>query len=407
MKKSKILSLLGVLAIIASLLPVTTNHAQAAELLNPGFETQGATSKEAYGWQSYQGGYQRNGIEYTGNYSIRLRNSGTSEFSGAYQRIDLNQTEIKPVVIEGYVRGSRITAAPGSHFGASIYTEIHLQDGTVAYWNSLPNFGTFNWRWVGFNTGTLPHINQPISHIFVVPILGNASGTAFFDDIKVTEMTPHQSAVTIMFDDGYDDLYTEAKPVMDSYGYVGTVAVPTAEIGDEGQMTADQLKALYAAGWEIASHTQNHVDLTTLSISNARRELSRSYNDLKMLGFNVKNFAFPYGTYNAKLLAEGSRYYRSMRPFELGDNPQGAMPFEVKVKKVINSTTPAEVVSWIEQAKTTGRWIVLSLHNIAAIGDDEYHTDPGVFADIIAAVNATGMPVVTYDRGLDLFAAPQ
>lgn len=384
---------------------VSYRKADAAPLplLNPGFEEAGSTSRVANGWQSFGNGYQRVSQPHSGQWSVRLRNASFAAQSGAYQRVYLNQASLKPVFIGAYVKGASIVNAPGGYLGASLYAEIHLQDGSVVYWNSIANYGTFSWRWVGFNTGSLPTVNKPISHIFIVPILGNAKGTAHFDDISVTEFDPSQAAVTLMFDDGEETALTKAKPVLDGRGFSASIAMVTEMIDEPGFLTAQQLRNLQGGGWEIVSHTVTHSDLTTLSSSQIRNELSQSKQALQSIGLQVRNFALPFGAYNAFILAEASRYYVSARAFEQGNNPQGTFPFDVKVRGVVNATTPDDVAAWVSDALANNRWLVLVFHVIAESGDDAYHTKPATFARMVDAIAAAGIQVKTYDQALRLF----
>ncbi len=373
-------------------------------LVNGGFEQAGSTAKQAYDWQAYGQGYERmSGQKRSGSSSLRLRTTQSGQQAGAYQRIDLNQTTQKPVFVGAWVKGNNIVLAPNAWIGASIYAEIHLHDGSVVYWNSVKNSGTFDWRWIGFNTGTLPLVNQPIDHIFVVPILAEATGTAWFDDVTVSEHDPSGAAVSIVFDDGEITTYTEAKPAMDKYGFVGSAAITTSLIGQSGYMSRDQVKQLATGGWEIMSHGVTHEDFTLGTIEDMRAQLRRSINTLTNWGLRVYHVAYPFGAYNATLLAETAKFYTSGRAYELGDNPQGTFPFDVKVRSVVNTTTPADVAAWIAEAEAQNRWVVIVFHTIAHNGDDAYHTSPETFRAIIDEVAKSGVRVVTYDQGVKAF----
>lgn len=373
-------------------------------LVNGDFEQAGSSATQAYDWQAFGRGYSRVSTAHTGSWGIKLTNTNTSQYSGAYQRIDLQQTELKPVFIGGYVRGSRVVKTSSSYFGAALYAEIHLADGSVAYWNSIANTGTFSWRWIGFNTGTVASVNQPIDYIFVIPILAYARGTAYFDDIVLTEYAPSQSAVTLMFDDGEDTTYTQAKPILEQYGFVGASAVITGEVGSDGYMSYSNLSALQTSGWEIVSHSITHRDMTKLSTFAVRRELLNSKNALTSQGLTVNNFAIPFGAYNGNLLAEAAKYYRSARIYEQGANPQGMYPFDVKVRGLLDTTPLSEVEAWIAEAQSKGQWIILVFHSIADTGDDAYHTSPSMLNQIVQTVSSSGIQVVTYNQGLNLFA---
>jgi peptidoglycan/xylan/chitin deacetylase (PgdA/CDA1 family) len=67
-------------------------------------------------------------------------------------------------------------------------------------------------------------------------------------------------AVVLTFDDGYRSLLDYAAPVMEAYGYTGTVFVIT-ELMDrefEQYLTWPQAERLYAQGWKIEPHTKTH-----------------------------------------------------------------------------------------------------------------------------------------------------
>lgn len=383
-------------------------HTAAAALTDPlqngNFEQAGAAENLAYDWQGYGSGYARTaGAGMNGTAALQLRNTAQTASSGAYQRIDLAQTSIAPVFIGARVKGENIVKLPGSYFGASLYAEIHLQNGQVAYWNTAANAGTFDWRWIGFNTANVPTVTAPIDYVLVVPALISASGTAYFDDVTVQEYTPTQSAVTLLFDDGPRNTYGQARPVLDRYTFKGTAAVITDYIGTPGYMTLSQINNLYWGGWEIMSHSVTHTDLTTLTSAQAAQELTKS--KAVLANYGVKNFAYPFGAYNGDLNAQGMALYRSMRGFEQGTNAQGTYPYDVKVRGVTTQTTVADVRQWLADAKQNNKWVVLVFHDIVATGPDIYHTTPAIFKQMIAAVSESGVPVRTYNEALDLFAA--
>jgi peptidoglycan/xylan/chitin deacetylase (PgdA/CDA1 family) len=163
------------------------------------------------------------------------------------------------------------------------------------------------------------------------------------------------------------------------------------------------LQSLQNAGWEIVSHSQSHNDLTKMSASRLTRELSGSKTTLQNHGLNVNNFALPYGAYNDNIMAQAAKYYRSARAYEQGFNALGTYPFDVKVKGLLVTTTPAEVAAWLNEAKTRGQWVVLVFHTLADTGDDAYHTTPAAFREMVKEVADSGLQVVTYNQGLDAF----
>jgi len=67
--------------------------------------------------------------------------------------------------------------------------------------------------------------------------------------------------VSLAFDDGLDGTYDFAYPILKKYGVPGVSGIVTSRIdpAHEEFMNWEQIDKLAAAGWEIASHSVNHV----------------------------------------------------------------------------------------------------------------------------------------------------
>ena len=92
--------------------------------------------------------------------------------------------------------------------------------------------------------------------------------------------------VIITFDDGYDDNYLNAFPILKGYGIRATVFVVPAFVGKKNYLT-------------IQSHTLNHTKLEELPDDEIRSELLNSKLVLEEnIGKPVNFLAYPTGTYN-------------------------------------------------------------------------------------------------------------
>ena len=128
--------------------------------------------------------------------------------------------------------------------------------------------------------------------------------------------------VVITFDDGYQDNYLHAFPVLREYHLPATIFVVTDYI-DQGVtprhdrapghgksfLSWEQIHAMQGSGLiTFGSHTCSHHDLPDLSRVLARREITRSREILEdRLGAPVRWFAYPrgaYGTEHETLVAE-------------------------------------------------------------------------------------------------------
>ena len=154
-------------------------------------------------------------------------------------------------------------------------------------------------------------------HVEVAPIVSNfrVSASKFEDELRLLHDWGYTTITTTMlvnaiqqgaelpprpiiltFDDAWEDNYTVAFPIMKKYGFTGVLYIPYTYIGAEGCLTADQLKEMVAAGWEIGSHSLSHPDLNTMPQERLRAEIVDSRKKLEgLLGVPILTFAYPYG----------------------------------------------------------------------------------------------------------------
>ena len=105
--------------------------------------------------------------------------------------------------------------------------------------------------------------------------------------------------IVLTFDDGYTSVFNQAWPIMQEYGFTGTVYVCTSFIGRSNYLNLDQIKQLQAAGIEIGSHTKNHISLKEASYEQQVQEIMVSKQVLEEnLGIPCRSFCYPTGTYS-------------------------------------------------------------------------------------------------------------
>lgn len=108
--------------------------------------------------------------------------------------------------------------------------------------------------------------------------------------------------VALTFDDGFQDFHHTAFPILQRYGFVATVCLPTGYISDPRKqfkqkncLTWTEVQELHHLGIEFGSHTVNHPQLEELSWPEIKRELSNSKAAIEQhLGTVVRTFAYPY-----------------------------------------------------------------------------------------------------------------
>jgi peptidoglycan/xylan/chitin deacetylase (PgdA/CDA1 family) len=102
--------------------------------------------------------------------------------------------------------------------------------------------------------------------------------------------------VVISFDDGYMDVHQNAFPIMERYGFTGTVYIVANRLDSDGFLHVEQLQELIDHGWEVGSHSMTHTELTQ-NYALVRQEILQSRLDLEnALGIKIFSFAYPFGS---------------------------------------------------------------------------------------------------------------
>ncbi len=117
-----------------------------------------------------------------------------------------------------------------------------------------------------------------------------------------TKLAPR--SVVLTFDDGYDNNYTYAFPILKKYQFPATIFVISNFIGKEDFLTPGHIKEMVNSGLiDIGSHTKNHVYLPGIKDRNSTvDEIAGSKSDLeKFLGRPVDYFCYPSGGFNSDI----------------------------------------------------------------------------------------------------------
>jgi peptidoglycan/xylan/chitin deacetylase (PgdA/CDA1 family) len=104
------------------------------------------------------------------------------------------------------------------------------------------------------------------------------------------------------------------------------------------------VEAMLAAGWELAAHTINHSDLTTLEgealeeeVAGSRKLLQREY------GVPVKNFCYPSGRFDPTVIAAVEAAGYTGATTEIPGWATKDHPYELARIEVLGSWTIADL----------------------------------------------------------------
>jgi peptidoglycan/xylan/chitin deacetylase (PgdA/CDA1 family) len=381
--------------------PPPTNPPPATGNLiaNPSVET-GATTPT--GWTGEKWGTNTTAFTYlstghTGSHSVEAQIT-------AYTSGDAKWAPTPVAVTPG--KTYQYTSWYQSNVDTELDVEVTMSNGTAEYAYLAGAPAASAWTKLSAQY-TVPAGATKIS---VMQVLAK-KGWVIGDDFSLTEYAPahfSEAMVSLTFDDGWRSGYTNGVPLLDKYHMPATFYLLTSTTTYPDYMTQAQMGELATHGDEIASHTVTHPHLPTLTAAQIDAEMKNSQTTLRQwYGPTVaKNFATPYGEYNATVLADAKKYYRSHRSTDEGYNTKDSTDFNnIKVQNILNTTTPAQVAAWVDQAVLDKSWLVIVYHEVSTTAEDPtYSVTPANLEAELKAIQARAIAVRTVDQALDEIA---
>lgn len=111
-------------------------------------------------------------------------------------------------------------------------------------------------------------------------------------------------SIVLTFDDGYEDFYTDAWPVLKKYQVPATIYVISKFLDRPNYLRTWQLVQMATDSGRLISvgaHTRHHINLKQSSSSAILSEIADSKRDLEeIINQPVIHFAYPYGAYDSQ-----------------------------------------------------------------------------------------------------------
>lgn len=231
-----------------------------------------------------------------------------------------------------------------------------------------------------------------------------------------------ETVVTISFDDGRDSQLLAAD-ILEGHGMRGTFYAVSGRVDTQARsMTSTELRGLAAEGHEIGGHSTNHdTALDQLDGDALRAEVCDNREDLLAMDVGpISSFAYPYGAYDAEVLAMVEECgYTSGRsagntrtttcttcPYADTIPPQKA--YEIKMATWGGTNIPYDTLRQrvLDAQADGGGWVVYGLHDICDVDCDPQtqSVTEQDFRDFVAWLDTENITVKTVNEVMDTVA---
>lgn len=207
----------------------------------------------------------------------------------------------------------------------------------------------------------------------MVTLVSHGDGTTGVRDYSLTDVTKpgplrwDQPMVSITYDDGWQSVYDRALPLLNKHGFRSTQYVNASSIETPNFMTAAEVQQMHEAGHEIAAHSYEHVDLSSIGADRLDEEMRKSKEALAAAGLGTDDLAPPYGRSDPQVDWYASKYFDIVRGTDDGINTrQNLEPHDLKVFYVTDETTPDKLADALAETSRVNGWLILVYHQIGA-----------------------------------------
>jgi peptidoglycan/xylan/chitin deacetylase (PgdA/CDA1 family) len=241
-----------------------------------------------------------------------------------------------------------------------------------------------------------------------IPVIGSIENVTTADSetspVTVQSIPPDAKLVCLFFDDGYQNQYDIALPILLQHNFKATFSFITDYIGTGSAIweyiDVKEIRKLSKHGMDIGSHTKTHAHLTNdLSDKQLTEELVDSKAYLEKSGFNVRTFVYPYCEWDERVLSYVKQAgYTCARGCRWGvdfynlDSPDPDARFHIASRSIVQHDFD-KFKSVVEKADNRNI-VCLTYHFISDTGPESTSTPVSNFVEQMDYLKENGFTVV-------------
>lgn len=369
------------------------NFEISAGTLLEGFETAGQTD---WTYDGTAGGSKSDNTDTTyikqGSRSLKITAaSGASQNGSARKTISQDLSNCGSIGIWVYVEDitliNTVTLYISSNWSASFFSKAP-EAGTG---NQLANGWNFltvskpDWNTTGGElwSNTMTTIRVRVDKDAVA-----GESSVYFDGWVCQNRT--RPKVLFTFDDGAKSVRTNAYQYMLDRDIPGTLYLIGSNLASPTgtQLTVSEIQEMYDSGWDVADHTFDHLNLTTLTQAEIEEQFTLNRAEFQSRGWirGMYHCAYPNGAFDDTVLAAaeavGMLSCRSTQNTVGQLNPYNFYPnrLDIVAFNVADGDSVATVTGYVDTAIKQGKILFLLFHNVQ---------------------NAAGYPIANFQQVVD------
>ena len=235
--------------------------------------------------------------------------------------------------------------------------------------------------------------------------------------------------ISFSFDDNFKT-HIMALNEMQKYGYNGTLGIIVGSLNanQNNTLTIDDIHRFKSSGWEIASHSMLHKDMSKNNDEQIEYELSESKKYFEKINISVDTYIYPSGKINDTVAGITKKYYEIGRATCFNDennvliyrkglsydqiekqciNTNNVSDFKIKSIGLSDSVySPLELKSILSNANYQKQpvWLDFHFHKIVDnVTQSNFELSSKNFKEILKIMNDGNITVRTIKDGYDAY----
>ena len=207
----------------------------------------------------------------------------------------------------------------------------------------------------------------------------------------------------LTFDDGYRSDYTVVYPEMKSRNMRSThyIIASMAGSGYPGYMSWAEIREMHEDGFDMQCHSNTHPFLTEMSSDQIIQEMVAVNAAFVAQGMPApRHTAYPYGDYNANVIATVSQYRDSGRVVTWGDYSGSTGSLQKPYNLPSYSTEWHNTIAEIDKAIAGNYTLILCIHAVTDT-PGQYNMPISEFVSILDHIESNNIPTQTISEYYD------